>query len=194
MLSLHLAVLCDEDTSMHISYALFMCNRSCLSELPRTAVQVATGGNQHWQLPMLLMVPAFKVSPATGPVILGFGDILLPGLLGVYNRTFDLYHNLSIWQSYFWPTVGGYALGLVLTYTALWFEIGASQGQPALLYLIPCTLGLTLLLALSRKQFALMCSNNAFAVSESGESLPDLEANSAEPQDSGEAHLLTPSR
>lgn len=113
---------------------------------------------------MLLIVPAFHLSPATGPVILGFGDVLLPGLLGVYSRTFDLYHNLDIWQSYFWPTVVGYAVGLMLTYIALWFEIGGSQGQPALLYLIPCTLGLTLLLAMSRKHLTLMCSNNAFAM------------------------------
>lgn len=155
-------------------------------------VKVATGGDQHWQLPMLLIVPAFHLSPATGPVILGFGDILLPGLLGVYSRTFDLYHNLDIWQSYFWPTVVGYAVGLLLTYIALWFEIGGSQGQPALLYLIPCTLGLTLLLAMSRKHLTLMCSNNAFATYGSGDSVPDLETN-AELQDSGDTHLLAPS-
>lgn len=156
-------------------------------------LQVATGGDQHWQLPMLLIVPAFHISPATGPVILGFGDVLLPGLLGVYSRTFDLYHNLNIRQSYFWPIVGGYAVGLVLTYLALWFGVGGSQGQPALLYLIPCTLGLKLLLAMSRKHFALMCSNDAFAASESADSVPDLEASAAE-QDSGETQLLIPTR
>ena len=157
-------------------------------------MQVATGGDQHWQLPMLLIVPAFHLSPATGPVILGFGDILLPGLLGVYSRTFDLYHNLDTWQSYFWPTVVGYAVGLMLTYIALWIEIGGSQGQPALLYLLPCTLGLTLLLAMSRKHLTLMCSNNAFAAHGSGDStgVPDLEAN-AELQDSGDTRLLAPS-
>ena len=159
---------------------------------PFPVMQVATGGDQHWQLPMLLVVPALHLSPATGPVILGFGDILLPGLLGVYSRTFDLYHNLSTTQSYFWPNVGGYAVGLVLTYIALWLELGGSQGQPALLYLIPCTLGPTLLLAWSRKQLSLMCSNSAFAMSESDESVPDLEASSAGPEDTGEAHLLTP--
>ncbi|KAL0029595.1 hypothetical protein WJX79_006932 [Trebouxia sp. C0005] len=86
-------------------------------------VKVATGGDQHWQLPMLLIVPAFHLSPATGPVILGFGDILLPGLLGVYSRTFDLYHNLDIWQSYFWPTVVGRRLSPLLDYV----QLAASQ-------------------------------------------------------------------
>ena len=123
---------------------------------------------------MLLVVPAFHLTAATGPVILGFGDVVLPGLLGVYSRTFDLYHDLSTWHGYFWPTVLGYAVGLLLTYLALWFELGGSQGQPALLYLIPCTLGLTLLLATLRKHLRLMCSTEAFQ----GESSTDLEATS----------------
>lgn len=128
---------------------------------------------------MLLTVPAFHLSPATGPVILGFGDVLLPGLLGVYTRTFDLHHNLSWQTSYFWPNVGGYGIGLVLTYLALWFGVGGSQGQPALLYLIPCTLGLTLVLALSRKHLALMCIDDIDVLSEY-ETAPDLEANASD--------------
>lgn len=140
---------------------------------------------------MLLIIPAFRLSPAVGPVILGFGDILLPGLLGVYARTFDLYYNCSWQTSYFWPNVGGYAVGLLLTYLALWFEIGGSQGQPALLYLIPCTLGLTLVLAVSRRQFTMLCRDDTFASSEC-ESRPDLEANSPEVSHNQQTHLLTP--
>ena len=140
---------------------------------------------------MLLMVPAFHPSPAAGPVILGFGDILLPGLLAVYTRTFDLYYNCSWQRSYFWPNVGGYAVGLLLTYLALWFEVGGSQGQPALLYLIPCTLGVTLVLAMSRRQFTLMCRDDTFASSDSGSSA-DLEANAPEPLENQQTHLLTP--
>lgn len=125
---------------------------------------------------MLLTIPAFRLSPAVGPVILGFGDVLLPGLLGVYTRTFDLYHNTSWQASYFWPNVLGYVVGLLLTYLALWFEIGGSQGQPALLYLIPCTLGVTLVLAASRRQFTMMCSDDTFATADT-EGSADLEAN-----------------
>lgn len=124
---------------------------------------------------MLLRIPAFRLSPAVGPVILGFGDILLPGLLGVYTRTFDLYHNCSWQTSYFWPNVAGYGSGLLLTYLALWFEIGGSQGQPALLYLIPCTLGLTLVLAAARTKFTMMCRDGTLALSAT-EGSADLEA------------------
>ena len=157
------------------------------------SLQVATGGEQHWQLPMLLTVPAFHLSPAVGPVILGFGDILLPGLLGVYTRTFDLYYECNWQASYFWPNVGGYAVGLLLTYMALWFEIGGSQGQPALLYLIPCTLGVTLVLAVSRKELTAMCRDDTFASFESGSSA-DLEASDREASNSQQTHLLTPTR
>ena len=153
-------------------------------------VQVATGGNEHWQLPMLLTIPPFHLSPAVGPVILGFGDVLLPGLLGVYTRTFDLYHELTWQESYFWPNVGGYGVGLIFTYLALWFEVGGSQGQPALLYLIPCTLGLTIVLAVSRKHFAIMCSDDTFAASAS-ESTPDLEADASEGPENQQSQLLT---
>ena len=138
---------------------------------------------------MLLTVPAIHISPATGPVLLGYGDILLPGLLGVYSRTFDLYHNLKGWHGYFWPNVTGYALGLVLTYLALWYQIGGTQGQPALLYLIPCTLGLTLLLAWSRRHLLLMLSGAAFSTSDGG--LPDVEASSADDADAHDTRLLT---
>lgn len=44
----------------------------------------------------------------------------------------------------------GYATGLILTYLALCFRIGGSSGQPALLYLVPCTLGTMVILALIR--------------------------------------------
>ena len=142
---------------------------------------------------MLLTVPAFHLSPATGPVILGFGDVLLPGLLGVYTRTFDLYHDLSWQTSYFWPGVGGYGFGLVLTYLALWFEVGGSQGQPALLYLIPCTLSLTLVLALSRKHLALMYSDDTFASPDS-EFNPDVEANASDLSYTQQSQTLLPTR
>lgn len=114
-------------------------------------LQVATGGEEHWQLPMLIIIPAFHATPGVGPVMLGFGDILLPGLLGVYARTHDVHNKLAAKHSYFWPCVAGYAVGLLLTYVALYFSIGGDQGQPALLYLVPCTLGVVLVLAYFRE-------------------------------------------
>lgn len=156
-------------------------------------IQVATGGDAGWRLPMLLTIPAFHLSPAVGPVILGFGDILLPGLLGVYTRTFDLYYNLRWQVSYFWPNVAGYGIGLVLTYLALWFDIGGASGQPALLYLVPCTLGVTLILACSRRQLELMCSHDTFVASAT-DSTVDLEANASEASATQQSHLLPPTR
>jgi signal peptide peptidase-like protein 2B len=52
----------------------------------------------------------------------------------------------SLWNGYFlWSTIG-YRFGLFLTYVALHLMDG--HGQPTLLYLVPCTLGLILILAL----------------------------------------------
>lgn len=44
----------------------------------------------------------------------------------------------------------GYGAGLLLTYVALVFSWFGDEGQPALLYLVPCTLGIVLLLAAVR--------------------------------------------
>jgi len=53
-----------------------------------------------------------------------------------------------VWyRGYFAPAVAGYGSGLLLTYTALLFSWFGDEGQPALLYLVPCTLGVVLGLA-----------------------------------------------
>jgi signal peptide peptidase-like protein 2B len=44
----------------------------------------------------------------------------------------------------------GYGAGLLLTYVALMFSWFGDEGQPALLYLVPCTLGVVLVLAAAR--------------------------------------------
>lgn len=108
---------------------------------------------------MLIIIPAFHATPGVGPVMLGFGDILLPGLLGVYARTHDVYNKLTVQQSYFWPCVAGYGVGLLMTYGALFYSLGGDQGQPALLYLVPCTLGTVLVLAYIRRQLPHMWSS-----------------------------------
>uniref|UniRef100_A0A6N2MYP7 Uncharacterized protein n=1 Tax=Salix viminalis TaxID=40686 RepID=A0A6N2MYP7_SALVM len=54
----------------------------------------------------------------------------------------------GIANGYFlWLTIG-YGVGLFLTYIGLYLMDG--HGQPALLYLVPCTLGLCVLLGLVR--------------------------------------------
>ena len=42
-----------------------------------------------------------------------------------------------------------YAIGLIITFVALALM---ESGQPALLYLVPCTLGTTLVIGLKRKE------------------------------------------
>ena len=65
----------------------------------------------------------------------------LPGLLAAFGRTADLrLRKQGATAGYFAPAVGGYCVGLVLTYLALLFEWGGDQGQPALLYLVPSML------------------------------------------------------
>lgn len=96
----------------------------------------------HW--PSLGTNPAFS--------ILGFGDVVLPGLLAVFARRFDVLHGLSWAAGYCTPCVLGYAVGLGITYLALILSWFGDEGQPALLYLVPCTLGTVALLGWQRGQ------------------------------------------
>lgn len=85
---------------------------------------------------------------------------MLPGLLAVFCRRFDLSNRLPPARAYFPPCLAGYGAGLLLTYCALWFSWFGDQGQPALLYLVPCTLGTVSALALSRGQLGQLWSND----------------------------------
>ena len=40
-------------------------------------LQVATGGEARWRMPMLILVP--RITGVPGQSILGFGDVVLPG-------------------------------------------------------------------------------------------------------------------
>jgi signal peptide peptidase-like protein 2B len=81
--------------------------------------------------------------------------VALPGLLAAFGRTADLrLRKQSAAAGYFAPAVGGYCVGLVLTYLALLFEWGGDQGQPALLYLVPSMLLPIAALAASRGELS----------------------------------------
>lgn len=114
-------------------------------------IVVATGGEE--QLPMLLEVPRRALGSNTAYSMLGFGDVVLPGLLAVFAARFDAATGLGLSRGFFVPVAVGYAVGLLLTWGALVFSIFGDQGQPALLYLVPCTLGVISLLAWWRGQF-----------------------------------------
>jgi len=115
-------------------------------------VRVATGGGTGESVPMLLRIPAFG-DPFGNDRLLGFGDIALPGLLVSYLRRHDLMSRRSLSTGYFAPALVGYFFGLCATIAALCIM---KMGQPALLYLVPGTLGTTLILASCRREVELL--------------------------------------
>lgn len=115
-------------------------------------IAVASGSNTE-QLPMLLQFPRKSLGDNMAYSMLGFGDVILPGLLTAFACRYDAARKLSQLQGYFLPVAFGYGVGLILTYVALIFSLGGSQGQPALLYIVPCTLGCIAGLSWWRGQF-----------------------------------------
>ncbi|KAM6181489.1 signal peptide peptidase-like 2A [Erethizon dorsatum] len=104
------------------------------------------------KLPVVIRVPKliyFSVmSVCLMPVsILGFGDIIVPGLLVAYCRRFDVQTGSS--SIYYISSTIAYAVGMVLTFLVL---VLMKKGQPALLYLVPCTLITASLVAWRRKE------------------------------------------
>merc|ERR1712151_32469 len=70
-----------------------------------------------------------------------------------YLMRHDAFVNRDCLHGYFLPGIIGYALGLISTMIALSIM---KTGQPALLYLVPCTLGPTLLLGWCRGEFSIL--------------------------------------
>ncbi|KAL4141088.1 hypothetical protein PRNP1_014210 [Phytophthora ramorum] len=92
-------------------------------------------------MPMLLVLP--RVLDWSGGVsMLGLGDIILPGMLLSFSLRFDY----SQGTNYFQLLAVGYAAGLALANIAV---MVTEMGQPALMYLVPTTLGT--LIAVSKR-------------------------------------------
>ncbi|XP_042639626.1 signal peptide peptidase-like 2A [Orycteropus afer afer] len=115
-------------------------------------VELAAGpfGNNE-KLPVVIRVPKLTyfsvMSVCLMPVsILGFGDIIVPGLLVAYCRRFDVQIGSSI---YYISSTIAYAVGMILTFVVL---VLMKKGQPALLYLVPCTLITASVVAWRRKE------------------------------------------
>ncbi|XP_051129812.1 signal peptide peptidase-like 2 isoform X2 [Andrographis paniculata] len=98
-------------------------------------------------IPMLLKIPRL-FDPWGGYSIIGFGDILLPGLVVAFSLRYDWLANKRLRTGYFLWAMVAYGLGLLITYVAL--NLMDGHGQPALLYIVPFTLGT--FLALGRKR------------------------------------------
>ncbi|XP_072296889.1 signal peptide peptidase-like 2 isoform X3 [Eucyclogobius newberryi] len=113
------------------------------------------------QLPMVLKVPRLNSSPLAlcdRPFsLLGFGDILVPGLLVAYCHRFDILMQTP--RIYFVACTIAYGVGLLITFVALALM---QMGQPALLYLVPCTLLTSLTVALWRRELPQFWTGNGF--------------------------------
>ncbi|XP_041842146.1 signal peptide peptidase-like 2A isoform X2 [Melanotaenia boesemani] len=92
------------------------------------------------KLPVVMRVPRFSAwaQNLCGMQfsILGYGDIIVPGLLVAYCSRFDVWINSSK-KIYFVSCCIAYLLGMILTFAVM---LLSGMGQPALLYLVPFTL------------------------------------------------------
>ncbi|XP_040893423.1 signal peptide peptidase-like 2A isoform X2 [Toxotes jaculatrix] len=92
------------------------------------------------KLPVVMRVPRFSAwaQNLCGMQfsILGYGDIIVPGLLVAYCSRFDVWIN-SRKKIYFVSCCIAYLLGMILTFVVM---LLSGMGQPALLYLVPFTL------------------------------------------------------
>lgn len=115
-------------------------------------VEVATGHGSMEQLPMVIKVPKIiktAMSICERPYsLLGFGDILLPGLFVAFCHNFDVIARTK-YKVYFVTVSIAYAIGLFITFVAL---VLMKSGQPALLYLAPSVLIAAVIVGLCRKE------------------------------------------
>lgn len=123
-------------------------------------LDVATGGASNSaskeKIPFLFRVPHIVpsiydklCSDDTRESMLGYGDIILPGVLGTYCSIFDRANGYTK-MPFFWTFVGSYALGLIFTFLAL---IITESGQPALAFIVPSTCIGVALAGCCRKEF-----------------------------------------
>ncbi|XP_006645218.1 signal peptide peptidase-like 3 [Oryza brachyantha] len=113
-------------------------------------ITVARGSDDGPSLPMVLKMPK-EFDTWNGYDMIGFGDILFPGLLVAFSFRYDKSHGKDLTDGYFLCLMIGYAFGLSCTYVGLYLM---KSGQPALLYLVPSTLGVIVLLGARRGELS----------------------------------------
>ncbi|XP_052211297.1 signal peptide peptidase-like 4 isoform X2 [Diospyros lotus] len=117
-------------------------------------IVVARGDNSGEDgIPMLLKIPRM-FDPWGGYSIIGFGDIILPGLLVAFSLRYDWLSKKNLQGGYFLWAMIAYGLGLLITYVAL--NLMDGHGQPALLYIVPFTLGTFLTLGKKRGELKIL--------------------------------------
>ncbi|XP_051725759.1 signal peptide peptidase-like 2A isoform X2 [Ctenopharyngodon idella] len=109
--------------------------------------------SSYEKLPVVMRIPQFSAVAQNLCMmqfsILGYGDIIIPGLLVAYCHRFDMWTGNSR-RTYFISCAVAYAVGLMVTFAVM---LLSKMGQPALLYLVPCTLLTSSILASVRKEF-----------------------------------------
>ncbi|VDP14872.1 unnamed protein product [Heligmosomoides polygyrus] len=127
------------------------------------------------KFPMLMQVPHFDpmvscidldIEKGFQMTILGLGDIIIPGYLVTHCFTMGGFSERARIAYGILCSIG-YGLGLILTFFALAIM---NMAQPALIYLVPCTLLPICLMACVKKQFRLIW-NGSEDLSESTASL-----------------------
>ncbi|XP_055030287.2 signal peptide peptidase-like 2A isoform X1 [Misgurnus anguillicaudatus] len=120
--------------------------------------------SSYEKLPVVMRIPQFFALAQNLCMpqfsILGYGDIIVPGLLVAYCHRFDVWMNNSN-KIYFISCAIAYCVGLVLTFAVM---LASRMGQPALLYLVPCTLLTSFILACARKELRQFWSGTPYQV------------------------------
>ncbi|KAF4071795.1 hypothetical protein AMELA_G00266800 [Ameiurus melas] len=130
------------------------------------------------KLPVVMRIPRFAAWAENlcemQFSILGYGDIIIPGLLVAYCHRFDVWTGSSN-RIYYVSCAVAYTLGLVLTFVVM---LLSKMGQPALLYLVPFTLLTSGLLAWKRKEFKQFWAGTTYQVLDSSREplIPDGDA------------------
>ncbi|KAK1143838.1 signal peptide peptidase-like 2A isoform X1 [Acipenser oxyrinchus oxyrinchus] len=119
------------------------------------------------KLPIVMRVP--RLSSPTQYLcgmefsLLGYGDIIVPGLLVAYCHRFDVWNNNSTKIYYISCTIA-YGVGMIVTLVVM---VLSKMGQPALLYLVPCTLVTSALVAWRRKEMKRFWAGTIYEVLDS---------------------------
>uniref|UniRef100_A0A3Q3KD03 PA domain-containing protein n=1 Tax=Monopterus albus TaxID=43700 RepID=A0A3Q3KD03_MONAL len=119
------------------------------------------------KLPVVMRVPRFSAwaQNLCGMQfsILGYGDIIVPGLLVAYCSRFDVLIN-SRKKIYFISCCIAYLLGMIVTFAVM---LLSGMGQPALLYLVPFTLITSAVVAACRREMRRFWAGTTYEVVDS---------------------------
>jgi len=135
------------------TYATVTIRKTTSNRNPSVMEQVALGfGSDDEVVPLLFSLPSLvkELNPCLKfrNSMLGFGDIILPGILLTFCKIFDIASNHRR-HIYYIQSLIGYFIGFTCTNIAL---IVMESPQPALLYLVPCTLLTTIITGLVRHE------------------------------------------